>query len=43
MNGVDQLVNGCPAVLFRDLSEMGVTGGCFRPGMAEKGLNVAKA
>jgi hypothetical protein len=43
MNGVDQLVNSCPAVLFRDFSEMGIAGGCFRSGMAEKGLDVTKA
>lgn len=42
MNGVDQIINDCLAVLFRDIGEMSVTDGCFGTGMAEKGLDVTK-
>lgn len=42
MDSVDQIVDGCHAVPFRDPSEMSVTGCCFRTCMAEKGLNVTE-
>lgn len=42
MNSAEQLVDGCHAVLFRDIGEMSVTDGCFWAGMTEKGLDVAK-
>jgi len=43
MNGVDQIVDGHHAVFFRDSGKMCVTGGGFRAGMAEKGLNMPQA
>lgn len=43
MDSIDQIVDGCHAVPFRDAGEMSVTGCCFRAGMAEKGLNMTEA
>jgi hypothetical protein len=35
MKSVDQLINGAQAVLFGDVGQVGITGGCGRTGMAE--------
>ncbi len=43
MQGVDQLINGLPAVIFRDVRQMGIACGCGRTGMAKQGLDMAKA
>lgn len=43
MNCVDQIVDGCHAVFFRDIGDMGITGCCFGTGMAKKDLYVTKA
>jgi hypothetical protein len=43
MDGVHQRVDGRHAFFFRGICEMGIAGGCFRAGMAEKSLDVTKA
>jgi hypothetical protein len=43
MNGVDQIVDGRHAVLFRDIGDMGIPNCSFWTGMAEKGLDMTKA
>jgi len=42
MKGVHQIIDGDSAFFFSDTGQVGVTGGCFRPGMAQKGLNMPK-
>lgn len=43
MNGVDQIIDGRQTVFFSDLGDMGISHRRVGAGMAEKGLNVAKA
>ena len=43
MNGVDQIVDGIQAAFFCDTGKMGVAGSCFRAGVTENILDVAKA
>ena len=42
MKRVDQLVDGGSAVLFRNVTQMSITGCCRGIGMAEQGLDVTK-
>jgi len=43
MNGIDELVNGFKSVFFCDLGQMSIPCGCCGAGMAEDGLDMAKA
>lgn len=43
MNGVDQSVNDIQTAFFRNTGKMGVAGSCFRTGVAENALDMAKA
>jgi hypothetical protein len=43
MNGVDHIIYGRQAVLFRDVGKMGITGCCGWACVAEKGLDVTEA
>lgn len=41
MKGVDQVVNNGHAVLFGDVGQVGITGGCSGTGVAEYLLDMA--
>jgi len=43
MQGVDQLINGLPAVIFRDVRQMGIACCGGRTGMAKQSLDMAEA
>lgn len=43
MNGINQIVDGFPAVFFRYIGDMGVPSSCFWAGMAKKGLDMTEA
>jgi len=42
MQGVDQAVNGGQTVLFGNVGQVGIAGGCTGAGMAEYRLNMAE-
>ena len=43
MNGVDQIVDDIQTAFLRNTGKMGVAGSCFRSGVAENALDMAKA
>jgi len=42
MKGVDQRINGVPAVFFRELGEVSISCGGHGTGMTENGLDMTK-